>query len=134
MPTVLLDGLSFSGLSWTYKLPPCKHKDRPFASTFLTPAYGLFGGQRLMLLYNWNSYISFRTFLYVLWSKTLTEQICMMIQYFNKQNFYQKTAVAAVISTNLTNLYKPVSWLILDMIYQVFLAVQVPVHGSPEAW
>lgn len=88
-----------------------------------------------MFLYNWNSYISFRTFLYVFWSKAaLTEQIWKMIQYFNKQNFYQKTTIAAVIITNLTNLYKPVSWLILDMIYQVFLAVQVPVHGSPEAW
>lgn len=52
MPPVLLDVLSFSALSWTYKLPPSKHTERPFASKFQTPAYGLFGGQRLMRLYN----------------------------------------------------------------------------------
>jgi hypothetical protein len=57
-----------------------------------------------------------------------------MIQYFNEQNFYQTTAVTAVITTELMNLFKPVSWLILDTIYQVFLEGQAPVHGSPEAW
>jgi hypothetical protein len=49
IPVVSLDSLNFSGLSWTFKLLPGKHRyisiwhARPFASVFYRPAYVLIG-------------------------------------------------------------------------------------------
>ena len=49
MPIVTCDGLRFSGLIWTFNLPPSKHKVAtiwhalPFARTFYRPAYGRTG-------------------------------------------------------------------------------------------
>jgi hypothetical protein len=49
MPFVSSDGLSFSGLVWTFKLLPSTHTEMSiwhagsFASTFQRPAYGLIG-------------------------------------------------------------------------------------------
>jgi len=44
---VFLNGQRYSGLVWTFKLPPSKHRAtntwhaRPVTGTYLTPAYGL---------------------------------------------------------------------------------------------
>ena len=49
MPVVSLDSPNFSGLLWTFKLLPHKHRHisiwyvRPFASVFYRPAYVLVG-------------------------------------------------------------------------------------------
>jgi hypothetical protein len=49
MLVVLLEGLSLSGFTWTFKLVPCKRPETsiwhagPFDSTLWRPTYGLIG-------------------------------------------------------------------------------------------